>query len=118
MELKSLQCPNCGGVLDVEDGLDTFFCKYCGHKVIISDLSAAAYNARTKSKEFEYKKEAKEREYKNQHDQWERQEISKDNAAEREFKTTVRKIVLMGAVILFVLGIMVLCFFLPALFLQ
>lgn len=31
MELKSLFCPNCGASLEVEDGLDTFFCKYCGY---------------------------------------------------------------------------------------
>jgi len=29
MELKSLSCPNCTARLEVEDGLDIFFCKYC-----------------------------------------------------------------------------------------
>lgn len=35
MELKTLSCPNCGANLEIEDGIDTFFCKYCGYKIIL-----------------------------------------------------------------------------------
>lgn len=54
MELKSLHCPNCGAILDVEDGLDTFFCKYCGHKILLEGQSKAAYEAKVRVKHMEH----------------------------------------------------------------
>lgn len=54
MELKSLDCPNCGASLDVEDGLDTFFCKYCGHKILLEGQSQAAYEAKVRVKHMEH----------------------------------------------------------------
>lgn len=54
MELKSLHCPNCGATLDVEDGLDTFFCKYCGHKILLEGQSKAAYEAKVHIKNMEH----------------------------------------------------------------
>ena len=32
MEFVTLKCPNCGASIDIEDGIDTFYCKYCGYK--------------------------------------------------------------------------------------
>ena len=55
MELKSLNCPNCGANLDVENGLDTFYCKYCGYKIVIDGQSDAAYDAKVKIKDMEHK---------------------------------------------------------------
>lgn len=39
MELKlfQLNCPGCGAVLDCEDHLDVFFCKYCGQRIVLDD---------------------------------------------------------------------------------
>lgn len=54
MELKSLHCPNCGAILDVEDGLDTFFCKYCGHKILLEGQSKAAYEAKVRVNHMEH----------------------------------------------------------------
>lgn len=54
MELKSLHCPNCNATLDVEDGLDTFFCKYCGHKILLDGQSEAAYKAKVNVKRMEH----------------------------------------------------------------
>lgn len=53
MELKSLVCPNCGAVLD-DDGLDTFFCIYCGYKIILQGQSEAAYDAKMRMKHMEH----------------------------------------------------------------
>ena len=86
MELKVLKCPGCGGALELEDGLDTFFCKYCGYKIVLSGQSDAAYKAKTVAKKLEHKKQAQERMYQNDHDKWERNEISK----EREFKRSTK----------------------------
>ena len=55
MELKSLFCPNCGASLEVEDGIDTFFCKYCGYKILLQGQSKAAYDAKVRVKHMEHK---------------------------------------------------------------
>ena len=55
MALKSLFCPNCGASLEVEDGLDTFFCKYCGYKILLQGQSKAAYDAKVRVKHMEHK---------------------------------------------------------------
>lgn len=47
MNMIQLKCPNCGADLEVEDGLDSFFCKYCGTKIVLEDQSPAAYTAKT-----------------------------------------------------------------------
>lgn len=67
MDLKTLHCPNCNADLDVEDGIDTFFCKYCGHKILLEGQSKAAYDAKLRIKEMEHeerlqdKRDAQER---------------------------------------------------------
>ena len=55
MELKSLNCPGCGGSLEIEDGLDTFLCKYCGHKIMLDGQSKEAYDAKVRIKQMEHK---------------------------------------------------------------
>ena len=61
MELKSLFCPNCGASLEVEDGLDTFFCKYCGYKILLQGQSKAAYDAKVRVKHMEHKERLREK---------------------------------------------------------
>lgn len=66
MELKSLYCPNCGAAVTPVDGLDTFYCQYCGYQIHLDGMSDEAYKARTKVKQMEHeermqdKKAAKE----------------------------------------------------------
>lgn len=67
MNMISLNCPNCNGELEVEDGLDTFFCKYCGSKIVLSGQSDAAYRAKTFIKEMEHNERMADRKY--QHDE-------------------------------------------------
>lgn len=47
MEFHQLKCPNCGSTLDMEDGLNIFYCKYCGTKIIVNGQSDATVQART-----------------------------------------------------------------------
>ena len=61
MKLKSLFCPNCGASLGVEDGLDTFFCKYCGYKILLQGQSKAAYDAKVRVKHMEHKERLQEK---------------------------------------------------------
>jgi DNA-directed RNA polymerase subunit RPC12/RpoP len=52
--LKSLSCPNCGASLEIEDGIDTFFCKFCGHKILLDGLSEHVYEAKVRVKDMEH----------------------------------------------------------------
>ena len=61
MELKVLSCPNCNASLEVEDGLDTFFCKYCGCKILLQGQGEAAYDAKVRVKHMEHKERLQER---------------------------------------------------------
>lgn len=54
MELRTLKCPNCGGSLEIEDGIDTFFCKFCGQKILLEGQSKELINAKVKIKEFQH----------------------------------------------------------------
>ncbi len=53
MELITLKCPNCGADIEIENGIDTFYCKYCGYKIILDGQSDAAINAKVRLKELE-----------------------------------------------------------------
>ncbi len=44
MNVYALECPKCHGQLEVEEGLDTFYCKFCGKKIILDDLSKEHYH--------------------------------------------------------------------------
>lgn len=61
MELKSLFCPNCGASLEIENGLDTFFCKYCGYRIMLQGQSKAAYDAKVRIKHMEHKERLQEK---------------------------------------------------------
>lgn len=62
-----LKCPNCGADLDAEDGIESFFCKYCGTKIVLQGQSDAAIKAKAnvqiadrvvamRDKRYEYKR--------------------------------------------------------------
>lgn len=53
MKLVTLKCPNCGADIEIENGIDTFYCKYCGYKIILDGQSDAAINAKVRLKEVE-----------------------------------------------------------------
>lgn len=67
MKMIALNCPSCNGELEVEDGLDTFFCKYCGSKIILDGQSDAAYRAKTIIKKMEHSERMADKKY--QHDE-------------------------------------------------
>lgn len=46
MEVHQLKCPNCNANLEVENDLDTFFCKYCGSKLIVTGRDEAVIKAK------------------------------------------------------------------------
>lgn len=62
MKMISLQCPKCGANLETEDGLDIFYCKYCGHKIILSDMTKAAYKAKIRAREIDLAEKNRDKE--------------------------------------------------------
>ena len=53
MEVNQLKCPSCGATLDLKDGLDTFYCMYCGNLVVTTGRDKAAYKAKADIKKSE-----------------------------------------------------------------
>ena len=53
VETVSINCPKCGGEIQTVDGLDMFFCMYCGNKVVLSGMSDASYEAKVRSKKID-----------------------------------------------------------------
>ena len=54
MKMYSLECPKCGATLDVDDGITTFYCKYCGNKIVLSGMSPEELHSKLKLKEWEH----------------------------------------------------------------
>ena len=63
MELFTLECPKCNASLEIEDGLDTFYCKYCGTKLLVDGMNSDSLNARLRLKELEHEEKIREADY-------------------------------------------------------
>lgn len=50
MDMHVMKCPQCHADLEVEDGIDSFYCLYCGSKVVVGGMTDAAYKAKSFSK--------------------------------------------------------------------
>lgn len=84
MEMRTLKCPQCDAMLEVDNGLDTFYCQYCGAKIILEGQSKDIVNAKVKLKELEHKRIEKKMEY--DHElrvkEWERRKEIEDDKSE------------------------------------
>lgn len=83
MKLQSLKCPNCDAVLEIEDGIDTFFCKYCGNRIVLTDMSDASYNAKVQVKAMEHQERMQDKKYEQERYKMEKKEQSKKNEAKK-----------------------------------
>ena len=59
MEMHVLKCPHCNADLKIEDGINTFYCQYCGTKIILHGQSDEEIKA--KAEEAYYEKHPEER---------------------------------------------------------
>ena len=94
MNVISLKCPNCGGELEVEDGLDTFYCKYCGHKIVLDGQSEYVIKAKVDIERMKHE----ERMY-------QMREENADKATKQVLKI-IAAFLLFGFVLLFVAGLL------------
>ena len=83
MKLQSLKCPNCDAALEVEGGIDTFFCKYCGYKIVLTGMSDASYNAKVQMKAMEHQERMQDKKYEQERYKIDKKEQSKKNEAKK-----------------------------------
>lgn len=72
MQMVKLVCPYCGATLSIENGIDSFYCAYCGGKILLQGQDKNAIQAKVKLKEFEHREHLQ----RNQHDYQERMQRS------------------------------------------
>lgn len=65
MKLYPLSCPNCNGSLEIEEGIDTFYCKYCGYKIVLAGQSPETLNAKIELERIKSEQRLKELELEN-----------------------------------------------------
>lgn len=70
-------CPNCDAPLHNSEELDIMYCKYCGYKIIVDELTDAQINAKIKMKEMQHQKQMQKDKFAQEKDIWERNEKSK-----------------------------------------
>lgn len=63
MKANALKCPNCSAPLEIEDGLDIFYCKYCGYKIMIEGQTDATINAKVHFKNMEHQEKMQDKKY-------------------------------------------------------
>ena len=57
MKVFRLNCPNCNAPLEIENGLDTFYCQYCGNRIILDGQSKESIRAKVRYKELDIENE-------------------------------------------------------------
>ena len=87
IEFNQLKCPSCGADLKVENGLDTFYCQYCGTKIMLQGQSDTVINAKKEIKIEETKAEKELSMQKEKH----RHEIEKKEYEDRQFWSDMKK---------------------------
>ena len=81
MEVLNLHCPSCGAIVDIPDGLDTFYCSHCGTKLMVSGQDKNTLDAKVrlriaeKKLDLEYKDKELERLHKAEQDKRDSREL-------------------------------------------
>lgn len=56
MKMVELKCPYCGADLEVDNGIDSFYCMYCGGKIIFDELDTNTTKLKLKAQEVDLEK--------------------------------------------------------------
>lgn len=78
MNFVQMKCPNCGADLEVENDIDSFYCKYCGTKIVIEDQDPEVLKTKRRIKlmdkahemQKEYYNDRERREEENRKNSW------------------------------------------------
>ena len=71
MDFLRLKCPQCDADLEIENGIDLFYCKYCGCRLMLDGQNKYVVAAKVRQKELEHERykmnfdaQEKEKDYK------------------------------------------------------
>ena len=110
MQMVKLICPHCGATLSIENGIDSFYCQYCGGKILLTGQDKNIIDAKVKLKEFEHKERM-------QHNQYTFQERIQQSNQDYEIKreraksNTIKSIIMAVLLVIMVLGSFVVMIF-------
>lgn len=68
MEVHQLKCPNCNANLEVEDNLDTFYCKYCEAKLLVTGQDSSTIRAKVEIRKAEIDADLEKTKQKSEYD--------------------------------------------------
>lgn len=102
MKLHTLKCINCGAALEIEDGIDTFFCKYCGYKIIIEELGEASINAKVQLKKMEHQERMRDKQYEQERYKFDKKEQYKIKKITRKSRSSLLAILACVVVLIWV----------------
>ena len=113
MKMVKLTCPYCGATLSVENGLDLFYCQYCGGRIMLTGQDSNMINAKVKLKEFEHRERLQQNNYafqerirKNNQDYELKNKEVKSGAIAR-IAEAIEEIVMWIVVLVVIIGVMV-----------
>ena len=105
IELNEIKCPSCGAKLSIEDDRDSFFCSYCGAKVITTYENEQVYRhideAEVRKTEAEKNIKLKELELEEKEEERNR----KDNEKNRPRRLKIAAILGALGLVIFILGL-------------
>jgi len=100
MTIKSAKCPECGAIVDIKDGLSTFYCMHCGCQLTVDDQSDTLIKAKVRVKEIEHQTERLKMRLADKKDERD----TKNAETEKDFKRAILLIALPVALALILLG--------------
>ena len=107
MKTIKLICPYCGAPLSIENGLDSFYCQYCGGKILLTGQDESTINAKVQLKKFEHQERLQQNQYAFQ------ERVQKSNQAyklkKREDRSSVIKNVI-EAILIIVFAVFLIIF--------
>ena len=95
----SAKCPHCGATLTIENGIDSFFCQYCGTRLILANQSAEAIKAKAAKQKLEHRENMADKVINHFN------EIAARRAAEKERQRKYSKRAAIFSLIFFLIGV-------------
>ncbi len=81
-------CPQCGASLEVENGIDSFYCQYCGAKVVLSNQSDEVVKAKAAKQKLEHRERMADKVSSHLNERAARRAAEKEKQRKNTFKIT------------------------------
>ena len=104
MKMQVLECPKCHATLENDnENLGTFFCKYCGQKIVVEEMQDAALKVKVREMELEHEEKKMEFEQKKQNIEYQ-QKTETEKRNNKGIWIILASLVVIEAVLMFSLG--------------